>query len=224
MKSGLWLVAALVFTLTLVLNIPAAFVARFIAWPAAWQPQAISGTLWNGRMSQLGAVGPLSWDLQPWLGRGRISAGFQRQAWDLHASGWPWAWQMQLVPAAPMVTPAAAYMLDGRWQGKLSLHGRGAHCNASEGELRGEDLALLVPWTVVLGSARLQLACGDAVRLLANVQRAGEHQFDANVQPFTRRIEVKGHVEPEASITPLLIQAGLLKAGETQFEKVLGGR
>jgi general secretion pathway protein N len=224
MKPGLWVVAAVVFTLTLVLNVPAAFVARFIDWPAAWQPQAISGTLWSGRMNQLGAIGPLSWELRPWLGRGDISGGFQRQVWDLHASGWPWAWQMQLVPAAPMVTPVAAYMLDGRWQGKLVIQGRGAHCSASEGELRGEDMALLVPWTVVLGSARLQLACGDAVKLLATVQRAGEHQFEANLQPFARRVEIKGRVAAEASVTPLLVQAGLMKAGETRFEKVFGGR
>ncbi len=224
MKPVLWVVAALVFTLTLALNVPAAFVARFVDWPAAWQPQAISGTLWKGRMNQLGVIGPLSWDLRPWLGRGDVSAGFQRQAWDLHARGWPWAWQMQLVPAAPLVTPAAAYVLDGRWQGTLSIEGRGAHCRASEGELRGDDMALLVPWTVVLGSARLQLACGETLRLLASVQRAGEHQFDVDLQPFPSRVEVKGRVEADASVTPLLIQAGLLKAGETQVEKVFGGR
>lgn len=224
MTRMLWITGAAVFVLTLLLNLPAAVVARFVDWPPGWQPQAISGTFWNGRMAALGSVGPVTWTFRPWVGQGRVNAGFQQQAWALSLSGWPWAWQAELTPGAPLVTPAAGYVLDGQWRGRVRIQGRALRCASSEGEVYGEDMALLSPWTMVLGEARFRLDCRDGMHLLADVRRQGEHRFEARLDPVARRLKLSGQVEPDASVTPLLIQAGLLKPGEADFEKMLGKR
>ena len=224
MNRKLWVLGVVVFVATVALNVPAAFVARFIPWSANWQPVAVSGTLWNGRMDRLGAVGPLVWRIQPWLGQGTLSAGFQQRLWALNVSGWPWAWQAQLEPGGSQMTPATGYLLDGHWQGRLQIKGRGATCLSSAGALQGQDVAMLAPWTVVLGSAHLNVECRDGLRLLVDVQREGEHRFEAQLDPVSRRVKLNGKVEPDAMVTPLLVQAGMLKAGATQFETVIGGR
>ncbi|GFM89845.1 hypothetical protein PSCICO_52440 [Pseudomonas cichorii] len=224
MSRKLWMLGTLVFALTLLLNMPAAFMARFIAWAPGWQPQGVAGTLWSGRAERLGSVGPLSWRLQPWIGQGFVSAGFQQRAWELKMQGWPWAWSAELAPAASLITPAAAYAVDGRWQGRLLMQGRGAKCTSSEGSLQGQDLALLSPWMVVLGNAHLKLECRDAMKLLADVQREGEHRFEILLEPAASRMKISGRVEPAALVTPLLVQAGVMKTGASQFETVLGRR
>lgn len=224
MSRKLWVLGVAVFVATVALNVPAAFVARFIPWGAGWQPVAVSGTLWHGRMDRLGAVGPLTWRVQPWFGQGTLSAGFQQRLWALNVSGWPWAWQAQLEPVASQMTPATGYLLDGHWQGRLNLNGRGGRCLSSTGDLLGQHVAMLTPWTVVLGSAHLKLECRDGLRLLVDVQREGEHRFEAELDPISRRVKLNGKVEPDAMVTPLLVQAGMLKAGAAQFETVLGGR
>jgi general secretion pathway protein N len=224
MKAGLWMVAALVFALTLLLNLPAAFVARLIEWPAGWQPQAITGSVWNGHMEKLGSLGPLKWNLRPWAGSATLDAGFQRQNWQMIVSGWPWAWQAELAPTASVVTPAAAFVLDGQWIGQVRIQGRGTRCLSSEGALHASGLTVLSPWMVVLGDANLRVDCQDKLQVFADIQRKGEHHFEARLQPFTRYAVVKGQVQAEASVKPLMVQAGLLKAGDTTFEKILGGR
>ncbi|MFJ4142201.1 hypothetical protein [Pseudomonas sp. NPDC089734] len=224
MSRRLWMLGALVFVLTLVLNAPAAFVARFVPWAPGWQPQGIEGTLWRGRAERLGAVGPLSWNIRPLRGQAQVRAGYQQQAWELSAYGWPWAWKAELAPIASLVTPAAGHVLDGRWQGRLSMSGLGASCTSSQGDLQGKDLALLSPWMVVLGNAHLTLECREGLKLLAEVRRDGEHRFEIGVEPAVSRVTVSGWVEPAAMVTPVLVQTGLLKAGASQFEKVLGKR
>lgn len=224
MTRKLWAIALAVFFATLLWNLPAALIARLVNWPAGWEPHIISGTLWNGRAEQAGPVGPLAWKLRPWLGEAQLDGGFQQQAWGLSISGWPWSWQADLLPGAAMATPPASYSLDGHWRGRIQIKGRGSRCTSSEGELNGENMALLSPWMMVLGNARLTVDCSDTLRLLADVRRDGEHQFDARFEPFARRTVIRGKVEPEASVTPLLIQAGILKAGETTFETTLGKR
>jgi general secretion pathway protein N len=220
----LWALAVTVFVLTLLLNLPATLIVRWLDWPPGWQPEGVSGTVWSGNAASVGPVGPLIWKLRPWAGQAQFSGGLQQQAWDLSVTGWPWAWQADLLPGEPLVTPAASYTLDGHWTGRLQLRGRGSRCTTSEGELRGQDMALLSPWMMVLGNATLRVDCTDGLQVLAEVQREGEHRFAARLQPFTRRANITGQVEPEASVTPLLIQANLLKAGESRFEKTLGGR
>lgn len=224
MSRRLWVLGAVVFTATLLLNIPAAFLARFVPWSPAWQPVAVTGTLWNGRMDRLGALGPLVWRVQPLIGQATLSAGFQQRMWALNISGWPWAWQAQLEPVASQLTPPTGYVLDGHWRGRVQLNGRGAKCLSSAGDLQGQDVALLSPWTVVLGSAHLTFECRDSLRLLVDVQREGEHRFEARLESDTRRVRLSGWVEPDAVVTPLLVQAGMLKPGASQFETVLGKR
>lgn len=224
MTRKIWISGAAVFILTLLLNLPAAFIARFVDWPPGWQPQVISGTLWTGRMERLGSVGPIAWTFRPWAGRSQVSAGFQQQDWALSLNGWPWAWQAELIPGAPLVTPTSGYVLDGHWRGRVIAQGRALRCLSSEGEVYGEDMALLLPWTMVVGKARFRLECRDAMQLLAEVQRHGEHRFEARLDPFARRLNLSGRVEPDASVTPLLIQAGLLKPGAGDFARVFGNR
>ena len=224
MTRKLWGVGIAVFVLTLLLNIPAAFVARFVPWSSDWQPVAVNGTLWNGGMERLGPLGPLAWRFQPWIGQGNVSAGFQQRNWELQLSGWPWAWQAQLAPAARQMTPLTGFVVDGNWQGSVHIKGSGATCRSSGGELSGRDLALITPWTVVLGSAQLRLECREGLRLLADVQREGEHRFEGWMEPAVGRIKLSGRVEADAMVTPLLVQAGLLKAGVLEFERVWGGR
>lgn len=224
MNRTLWALGIVVFTVTLMFNLPAAFLARFVPWSSGWQPVAVTGTLWNGRMDRLGAVGPLVWRIQPWFGHASLSAGFQQRLWALNVTGWPWAWQAQFEPVASQMTPAAGYLLDGQWQGRLQLNGRGATCLSSTGDVQGQDVALLLPWTVVLGSAHLKFECRNGLRLLVDVQQEGEHRFEARLEPGARRVKLNGWVEPDAAVTPLLVQAGMLKAGASQFETVLGKR
>lgn len=222
MTRKLWGLGVVVFVLTLLLNMPAAFVARFIPWSPDWQPVAVAGSVWKGRMDRLGAVGPLVWRLQPWIGEGKVTAGFQQRSWELQLSGWPWLWQAQLALGGSQITAQTGYVVDGDWQGSLRIKGRGTTCQSSEGELRGRDVALIAPWTVVLGSAQLKLECRVGLQLLVDVQREGEHRFEARIEPVVRRIKLNGWVEPDAMVTPLLVQAGMLKAGASQFERVLG--
>ncbi|RMO04193.1 hypothetical protein ALQ47_02265 [Pseudomonas cichorii] len=224
MRRKSWMFGALVFAVTLLLNMPAAFLSRFVPWAPGWQPQGVAGTVWHGRAEQSGSVGPVNWDLRPWSGQGRVSAGFQQQAWELKVQGWPWAWRAELEPTGSLVTPTTAYVVDGRWQGRLLMQGRGAQCTSGDGSLQGRDLAVLSPWMVVLGNAQLVLECRGGLKLLADVRREGEHRFEVGLEPVAHRMKVSGQVEPTAMVAPLLIQAGLLKAGSSQFETVLGRR
>lgn len=222
MTRRLWIIGAVVFVLTLLLNLPAALIARTIDWPSGWEPKIITGSLWTGRAEQIGPFGPLAWKLRPWLGEAHIDGGFQQQAWGLSISGWPWAWRADLLPGAATVTPSAGYALDGQWRGRLQIEGRGARCVSSEGELVGDDMVLLSPWMMVLGNARLNVDCREKILLLAQVARNGQHRFDARIDPFTRQTQITGQVESEAGVRPLLIQAGLLRPGETRFERTFG--
>ena len=224
MTRRLWIIGIIVFVLTLLLNLPAALIARMIDWSPGWEPKIISGTVWSGRAEQLGPFGPLAWRLRPWLGEAQLDGGFQQQAWGLSVNGWPWAWQADLLPGAAVVTPHAGYALDGHWQGRLRIQGRGSRCVSSEGELAGNDMVLLSPWMMVLGNARVSVDCREKPQLRAQVARDGEHRFDARIDPFARRANIIGQVESEAGVRPLLIQAGLLRPGETNFERTFGTR
>jgi general secretion pathway protein N len=220
----LWIVGIAVFIVTLLFNVPAALIARLVDWPEGWEPKMITGTLWTGRAEQIGPLGPVVWRLRPWLGVAQVDSGFQQQAWGLSINGWPWAWQADLLPGAAMVTPSAGYALDGQWQGRLRVEGRGARCLSSEGELVGNDMVLLSPWMMVLGNARLSVDCREKLQLRAQVARDGQHRFDARFDPFARLAVIDGQVESEAGVRPLLIQAGLLRPGETHFERIFGKR
>ncbi|WP_339532755.1 type II secretion system protein N [Pseudomonas mucidolens] len=215
---------ALVFVLTLLLNVPAAFVARQLAWPSGWQPVGISGSLWNGRALRLGAFGPVQWTVRPWTREAQLNLGFQQRIWALSIHGWPWNWQATLAPEAVNPMPPSMFVLDGSWAGHLQVSGAGRTCRSAEGELLGRDLALLSPWTLNLGNTRLELKCRDGLRLSANLQLPAEHQFQIEADLQRQRLQVDGQVEPDAAVTPLLVQARWLQPPEQTFSKVLGKR
>ncbi|MCQ9425865.1 type II secretion system protein N [Pseudomonas sp. LJDD11] len=219
MSRGLWCAGVLVFALTLLVKLPASWVLRGFDWAPGWQPEQVSGSLWHGRIERLGLVGPLSWQLRPLQRQLQVDAGLQQQAWALRVEGWPWRWQARLQPAPAQATTRSDYLLDGQWQGALQFEARGSRCIDSQGELSGQQLAMLAPWSLTLGSARVSATCQQGLQLLAEIERAGEHHLQARMQPVQQRLQLSGQVQPDAAITPLLVQAGLLKAGAGQFEK-----
>lgn len=224
MSRSLWCAGWLVFALTLLLNVPASWVLRAVDWSPGWQPEQVSGSLWQGRIERLGVFGPLSWQLRPLHRQLQLDAGLQQQAWALRVDGWPWHWQARLQPGAAKSSARSEYLLDGQWQGALQLDGRGSRCVDSQGELRGQQLAMLAPWPLTLGSARITLNCQQDLHLLAEIERAGEHRLQARLEPAPQRLQISGQLAPDAALTPLLVQAGLLKAGAVQFEKHFGQR
>lgn len=210
--------AMLVFALTLLLELPATFVARQVPWPAGWQPSGVAGSVWHGRAARVGALGPVEWHLRPW--KAQVDLGFQQRIWALSVQGWPWKWQAQLAPRAVNALPAPMFVLDGRWEGRLQVDGAGTGCRKTEGELLGHDLAVLSPWLVKLGNARIALQCRDGLRLSADLQLPAEHHFKIAADP--RRAQVDGQIEPGAAVTPLLVRARWLQPAAHSFSKVLG--
>lgn len=213
---------ALVFALTLLLELPAAFVARQVPWPAQWQPDGVSGSVWHGRAARFASLGPLEWEVRPWAREVRLSLGFQQRFWEGSIRGWPWNWQAQLAPRAASAMPATAWVLDGHWQGRLQVNGGGCRCHSAEGELLGSELALLSPWQLNLGSTRIELQCRDGLQLLADLQLPGEHGFKVEADLQRQRVQVDGRVEPDAAVIPLLVQARWLQPSAQTFSKVLG--
>ncbi|AIG01512.1 type II secretion system protein N [Pseudomonas fluorescens] len=205
-----------VFCLTLLLELPATFVARQLPWPSGWQPGGVTGSLWTGRAARVGALGPVDWTLRPWAVQ--VNLGFQQRIWALQIRGWPWNWQAQLAPQAVSALPVPMFVLDGRWEGRLQVNGAGTGCRHADGELLGHDLAMLSPWRVKLGTTRIELQCREGLRLLADLQLAGEHHFKVQADP--QRLQVDGQVEPGAAVTPLLVQARWLQPAAHSFSKV----
>lgn len=220
MRRSLWVLGGCVFVLTVLLNMPAKVLLGVVSWPVGWQPEAVSGTLWTGRMERLGMVGPLRWNLRPWVGELQADVGFQQRDWRVSVSGWPWAWRAELAPGSALATPSTGYVVDGRWQGALRFAGQGGKCRSAEGNLRGEGMALLAPWMVVLGDAQVRVLCEDGLRVSADVRREGEHDFKVAYEPGSRKLEVVGEVEADAAVMPLLVQGGMLKPGDRRFERV----
>lgn len=219
-----WIVVwgVLVLTFTLLLNVPAAFVVRQLDWPPGWQPQMVSGSLWDGQMAQLGALGPVEWSVRPWAREIHVDAAFQQRIWALSLHGWPWDWQARLAPGVVSAAPAGSFVLAGQWGGGLNVSGAGRACRSSEGELRGTDLALLTPWVVSLGNTDIRLECREGLKLLATLYLKDEHRFDVEADWDRKRVKVDGRVEPTAAATPLLVQARWLSPGQQSFSKTLG--
>ncbi|MFO2466519.1 type II secretion system protein N [Pseudomonas sp. 15FMM2] len=214
----------LVFALTLLAQLPAAFIVRQINWPSGWQPNGVSGSLWNGHASEVGALAPVQWAVRPWAREVQVNLGFQQRIWELSIHGWPWNWQAQLAPRAVSAVAPPMFVLDGAWDGRLQVNGAGANCRTAAGALVGDDLALLSPWLLNLGSTRLELQCSGGLRLLADLQLPAQHRFKINADLQRQRLQIDGQVEAGAAVTPLLVQARWLQASEQTFSKVLGRR
>jgi len=194
----LW--CGLVFTLTLLVELPAAWVARGIGLPA----RDVSGSVWQGQAQQLGPVGPLRWALQPWRMRADAQLGVQGQAWQLRAEGWPWRWRLEASAVGAQATVLTDYRLAGQWQGTLRVQGAGRRCRASEGRLTVTDLALSEPWSLGLGQGWLELDCHNGWRLRGQLAQQGQHQLAGEADLLARRAQVVFELQPEAELTPLL--------------------
>lgn len=204
----LWAVA--VFSGALLLGAPVSFWARWINWPDGWQPQALSGSLWQGQAAQLGPLGPVNWQLTLVGPRAEVRAGALQRQWHLQIEGWPWQWQARLEDAGSLVTPEQPFSLEGDWQGHIEVSGRGRRCLSSKGSLRALQLDLLSPWAMPLGQAELRLACQAQTHLLARLEHPDQHQLALDTNLEGRTTELSGRVEKTSELSGLLRQFGLL--------------
>jgi general secretion pathway protein N len=220
-RWNLW--GALVLSVTLLLQAPAAFYLNRLPWPDDWRPTGVSGSVWNGQADRLGVLHSLSWQLQPWTAPMRLTVGFQQQQWQLSVAGWPWAWRAELAPgqASPQRTPATGFSLDGQWQGRLQIQGRGVTCLSAQGQLQAQNLGLLAPWLLPLGNATIDLQCMAGAQMRGTVVQTGEHRLDWSANLTARQLGIKGQLEAEAALTPLLIQAQWMAVGQRGFSREL---
>lgn len=218
MKRWLILWSLVVFAFVMLLGSPAAFWARWVDWPDGWEPQAVSGTLWQGQAQQIGLFGPVNWRLLL-VGPGAdVRAGALQRHWHLQLRGWPWQWRASLEEDGSTATPEQPISLEGNWEGRIDVRGRGQQCLSSEGRLIALRLDLLSPWAMPLGEGELKLDCSSQMRLLARLDRSGQHRFalDANLE--ARNTQLNGTVEKDSELGGLLRQFGLLKPGQRDFE------
>lgn len=210
-----WLWALLVFVMTLLVELP----ARWLLAPLPVPLAGISGSIWQGQVERLGDLGPLRWNWQPWRLSAQASAGYQGQRWRLQVSGWPWAWHASLQPASDPHTFATGYRLAGQWQGSIELQGRGTRCLSANGNLQGEGLALLAPWQLDLGQARVTLDCRAGWKLAGQLSLAGQHQADLAADLLARQARLTGRVEPGAALQPVLVSAQWLAPGSSEVAR-----
>jgi len=193
-----WLV--LVFALTLLMELPADWLARGLGVPV----RDVSGSLWQGQAQQLGPLGPLRWSVQPWRLQANAQLGFQGQAWQLRAEGWPWRWRLEATAMGPQMTAATGYRLAGQWQGTVRVQGAGRQCRTSEGRVTVTDLALSEPWSLGLGQGWLAMDCHSGWHLRGQLVQQGQHQLGVDADLAGRRAQVVFELQPEAALTPLL--------------------
>ncbi len=213
--SAAWVL--LVFVLTLLLELPASWVAHVFKLPL----REASGSLWQGQAQQLGPLGPLRWALQPWRLQASAQVGWQGQAWQLRAEGWPWQWQLAATALGPQLTPTTDYRLAGQWQGGLRVEGAGRRCQGSDGRLLVTDLALSEPWALGLGQGWLEIDCGNGWHLRGQLAQQGQHHLAMDADLPGRRARLVYEMQPEAALTPLLRGAQWLGpqalAGQREF-------
>ncbi|MNP24890.1 Bacterial type II secretion system protein N [compost metagenome] len=197
-KGVAWVL--LVFGLTLLVELPAAWVAHGAGVPV----RDVSGSLWQGQAQQLGPVGPLRWSVQPWRLQATAQLGFQGQAWQLRAEGWPWRWRLEATAMGAQATVATDYRLAGLWQGAVRMQGAGRQCLGSEGRFTVSDLALSEPWSLGLGHGWLEMDCRSGWRLRGQLAQQGQHELFVDADLPGRRAQVGFELQPEAALTPLL--------------------
>ncbi|SDH80116.1 general secretion pathway protein N [Pseudomonas flavescens] len=215
MTRRAWLWGLLVFALTLLVELP----ARWLLAPLPVPLAGISGSIWQGQAERLGDLGPLRWDWQPWRLMAQGSAGYQGQRWQLQVSGWPWRWHASLQPASDPHTLATGYRLAGQWQGMIELTGSGARCLSADGHLQADGLALLAPWQLDLGQARLALDCRAGWKLAGQLSLAGQHHAELAADLLARQARLTGRVEPGAALRPVLVSAQWLAPGVTEVAR-----
>lgn len=198
-RNGMaWVV--LVFVLSVVVELPVSWVVRAFGLPV----RDASGSLWQGQARQLGPVGPLHWTVQPWRLQASAQLGFQGQAWQLRAEGWPWRWRLDAFAVGAQATVPMDYRLAGQWQGGVRIEGAGRQCRASEGRITVTDLALSEPWSLGLGQGWLEMDCQSGWRLRGQLLQQAQHQLAVNANLPGRRAQVVFELQPGAALMPLL--------------------
>ncbi|WP_144171388.1 type II secretion system protein N [Pseudomonas sp. Kh13] len=198
-RNGMaWVV--LVFVLSVVVELPVSWVVRAFGLPV----RDASGSLWQGQARQLGPVGPLHWTVQPWRLQASAQLGFQGQAWQLRAEGWPWRWRLDASAVGAQATVPMDYRLAGQWQGGVRIEGAGRQCRASEGRITVTDLALSEPWSLGLGQGWLEMDCQSGWRLRGQLLQQAQHQLAVNADLPGRRAQVVFELQPGAALMPLL--------------------
>ncbi|WP_085673421.1 MULTISPECIES: type II secretion system protein N [unclassified Pseudomonas] len=197
-RGLLW--CGLVFTLTLLVELPAAWVVRGIGLSA----RDVSGSVWQGQAQQLGPVGPLRWTLQPWRMQANAELGFQGQAWQLRTEGWPWRWRLDAAALAPQATAPTDYRLAGQWQGGLRMQGSGRQCQSSEGRVSVTDLALSEPWSLGLGQGWVEMDCRAGWRLRGQFVQQGQHELKLEADLLAHQATILLDLQPDAGLTAVL--------------------
>lgn len=215
-----WLVvwALIVLIIIVLLGSPAAFWARWVDWPDDWQPQSISGTLWNGQTQQIGPLGPVSWQLKLAGPGADVQVGALQRHWLVALRGWPWKWQASLQDGGSTATPEQPVRLEGQWEGRIDISGRGQACESSVGSLVAPQLDLLSPWAMPLGHGEISLDCAESPRLHARLEQPGQHRFDLRADLTARTTELSGTAAKASELGGLLRQFGLLGQGQESFQ------
>lgn len=197
-RGLLW--CGLVFTLTLLVELPAAWVAHSVGLSV----RDVSGSVWQGQAQQLGPVGPVRWALQPWRMQANVQLGFQSQAWQLRAEGWPWRWTLEAAASGAQATVLTDYRLAGQWRGALRIQGAGYQCLGSEGRLSVTDLAVSEPWSLGLGLGWVEMDCRAGWRLRGQLTQMGQHELKLDADLLAHRATVALDLQPDAELIAVL--------------------
>ncbi|TWH71451.1 type II secretion system protein N (GspN) [Azomonas agilis] len=219
--AGLCCIALLVFLGHLIPNSPAHFWLECFTWPKDWQPVGVTGRLVQGRIEQLGWLGPVTWDTNLWPPRLSMEAGLQQQNWQVQLEGWPWQWQARVWPTHKQPTPQTAVHLEGDWHGQVQIQGQGLVCQSASGQIQGQWLQLVSPWSMPLGQAQISLLCAKEPQLKLSVQQPESHQLNMEAYPYAQRSHWQGQLASGSEWVPILRQLGWLGADEHRFERNL---
>lgn len=214
-RAALWVV--LVFGLTLLLELPASWLARALALPA----EGVSGSLWQGEARQVAEVGPLRWRWQPWRLHGQARFGYQGQEWEVQLRGWPWDWHAQLQALGARPGGVSAYRLAGQWKGAIRLQGAGRQCRGAEGRIVVDDLALITPWSLGLGQGWLQVDCSKGWHLAGQLTLAGQHQAALDANLLARQAQLNVELQADAALLPVLRASRWLDTGATRMQRLI---
>ncbi|MHC6227072.1 hypothetical protein ACYU03_20255 [Pseudomonas sp. X10] len=212
-RSLLW--GMLVFGLTLLVELPASWLTRWLALPV----EGVSGSLWHGQARQAGPVGPLRWDWQPWRLWAQAQFGYQGQAWQVQLQGWPWNWRADLQADGAQPTALSDYRLAGQWRGAIHLLGAGRQCRGAVGRIAADDLALVAPWSLALGQGWLQIDCSDGWRLVGHMALAQQHQAALDADLLARQAQLDVAVQADAALLPLLRSSQWLGPEATRLQR-----
>lgn len=174
------LTVALLFTLTLLINWPMAGLITAFNPDRSLKLETPSGTLTQGGVGRVVvspsgwpiALGPLEWQLTWPLGIS-TALGQAPAAWQIKGDWWGLKsrWLISGGDLSALDLTQLPVALSARWEGELALTFQGRRCVSSSGALTTARLQLLSPTPIMLGQARLKLACtGESPELLLTIE------------------------------------------------------